>query len=176
MAVTMSRVQLDEILPAVYDDLRSIASQALKRESSDHTFQTTELVHEIYLKLAGIRELDWSDSDQLLRAAVGIVRRILIDYARAKKATKRVPDGSAAFENPLCYHDENGISAPPDLLELEEALERLHALDPRKSEVVHLRYFGGQDVETVARLLQISPTTVKREWALAKAWLYRELS
>ncbi len=171
-----SRIRLDEILPDVYADLKSIASRALKNERADHSYQTTELVHEIYLRLSTIRAIDWSNSDHLLRAATGVVRRILIDYARAHRTLKRTPpDPSIDASEELSRHRET-VETELDLLDLEEALKRLEALDPRKAEVVTLRYFGGQNNETIARVLGLSAVTVKREWAMARAWLRRELS
>ena len=176
MVFSPSRIRLDEVLPEVYGDLKAIASRALNQERVGHSYQTTELVHEIYLRLASIKEIEWSDADQLLRAAVGVVRRVLIDYARARKAQKRNP-GPFRVHSPAHDFRECAMVAPEfDLLELEEALEKLKLLDDRKAELVQLRYFGGQDIDTIARLLGVSPTTIKREWTLAKSWLLRELS
>lgn len=170
-----SRVQLDEILPQVYGELREIASRALDRERTDHSYQTTELVHEAYVRLAAVNQIQWQDTDHLLRASIGVIRRVLIDYARAKKARKRNPEGvllrTSADEVPDASSDR-GL----DLIELEEALEQLGAFDARKAEIVELRYFGGQEIEEIARIMGLSASTVKREWALAKAWLMRQLS
>lgn len=170
-----SRIRLDEILPEVYSDLKSIASRALKGERADHSYQTTELVHEIYLRLSSIRAIDWNDSDHLLRAATGVVRRVLIDYARNRNAQKRTPDDGWAISAIQSQQETQLPSEGLDLLDLEAALARLEELDSRKAEIVQLKYFGGQDNPTIARVLGISPTTVKREWALARAWLQREL-
>ncbi len=174
MQLSDSKVRLDEILPEVYTDLRAIASRALDRERSDHTYQTTELVHEAYVRLAAVNRIDWDNPDHLLRAAVGVIRRVLIDYARHRKALKRTPQGPAVPAENVTLADQD-TKAGVDLLELEEALEKLKAIDQRKAEIVELKYFGGQDIDTIARVLGISPTTIKREWVLAKAWLTREL-
>ncbi len=174
MQNTSPRVRLDEILPLVYDDLRRYASKALDRERQDHTLQTTDLVHEAFVRLANINRINWSDQDHLLRAAVGAMRRVLIDYARAKQTQKRDPGRNNLL--PTGHFD--GIVDPPpdvDLLALDEAISKLHQFDARKAEIIELRFFGGQDIDSVARILGISATTVKRDWALAKAWLSREL-
>ncbi len=176
MDLSPSRIRLDEVLPEVYGDLKAIASRALTQERVDHSYQTTELVHEVYLRLASIKEIDWSDPDQLLRAAVGVVRRVLIDYARARKTQKRNPGPFRVVSAANNFNDCVANVPEFDLLELEEALEKLKMFDERKAELVQLRYFGGQDIDTIARLLSVSATTIKREWALAKAWLQRELS
>jgi RNA polymerase sigma factor (TIGR02999 family) len=153
-----------------------IASRALKGERADHSYQTTELVHEIYLRLSSIRAIDWSNPDHLLRAATGVVRRVLIDYARTRNARKRTPDDAWTQSATQMQQEQLDPTEGLDLLDLESALSRLEELDPRKAEIVQLKYFGGQDNSTIARVLGISPTTVKREWALARAWLQRELA
>ena len=170
------KVLLDEVVPEVYRDLRVLAARALKNEPDDHTFQTTELVHEAYMRLAEVKQIEWEDGQHVKRAAVGVVRRVLIDYARAKKSHKRNSKKLAAFpasdqfselvQSPLSY----------DLLALDEALERLQKRDTRKASVVELRFFGGMELESVAETLGISYATAKRDWAFAKAWLLRELA
>lgn len=171
-----SRFELDEILPRVYDELRKYASRALKNERNDHTFQTTELVHETYVRLARLTDIEWNNRDHIMRAAVGVMRRVLIDHARARSAKKR--DTDQLFLNCPNHGFKESVEGTPtiDLLALDEALKRLHEMDDRKSEIVELRYFGGQDIDSVSRILNISKATVKRDWALAKAWLFRELS
>lgn len=170
------RLELDAIFPRVYDELRKFASRSLQNERQDHTFQTTELVHETYVRLARLNEIEWTNRDHIVRAAVGVMRRVLIDYARARGAKKR--DVDQLFLNcPVRRFSESIEDTPAiDLLALDEALRKLQILDARKTEIVELRYFGGQDIESVARILGISTATVKRDWALAKAWLFRELS
>ncbi|MFK7768386.1 MAG: ECF-type sigma factor [Mariniblastus sp.] len=168
------RINLDELMSLVYDDLRQFASSALRNERPGHTLQTTALVHETYLRLAGIREIDWKDKDDVLRAAIGVMRRVLIDCARQKNALKRdvqhlqltCPTGKFS----------DAIKPPDfDLLALDEALLRLRDVDPVKAEIVELRYFGGQKLEDVSRITELSLATVKRHWTFAKAWLFREL-
>ena len=175
MVAKFSRFQLDAILPLVYDELRDCASRALANERADHTFQTTELVHEAFVRLANLHEINWNENKDVLRAAVGIMRRILIDHARARNALKR--NGGQILltcsEDSLPNQENN--TQPIDLLALDLVLEKLHSFDPRKAEIVELRYFGGQTVAEVAELLSISTATVKREWTFTKAWLGREL-
>lgn len=170
------KILLDEVVPEVYRDLRALASRALKNEPDDHTFQTTELVHEAYLRLAEVKQIEWEDANHVKRAAVGVVRRVLIDYARAKRSGKRnsqelkkLPSSDQFSElvaSPLSY----------DLLALDEALERLLELDQRKASVVELRFFGGMELDSISQVLSISYATAKRDWAFARAWLLKELS
>ncbi|MEZ6135592.1 MAG: ECF-type sigma factor [Pirellulaceae bacterium] len=169
------KISLDEVLPDVYRDLRGIASRALSNEPPDHSFQTTELVHEAYLRLAEVREIQWDDENQVRRAAVGVVRRVLIDYARAKRSLKRDAARITVFPEAEKFTDV--ADGPPslDILALEEALTKLQQLDTRKAEIVELKFFGGQDIAAIAQLLSVSPTTVKREWAIARAWLLQQL-
>lgn len=171
-----SRLQLDEILPEVYNELRQFASRALRNERDSHSFQTTELVHETYVRLAGISRMEWTDEDHVLRAAIGVMRRVLIDHARKKNSKKRNPE-QLKLVCPNSGFDEK-VDAPPELelIALDEALTKLAGIDPRKAEVVELRYFGGQEVAEVARLLNLSTATVKRDWTFAKAWLLKELA
>lgn len=170
------RIQLDEFLPVVYDQLRHCASRALDSERDSHTFQTTELVHETYIRLSEIEEIEWTNKDHVLRASVCVMRRVLIDHARKKKSQKRNPQ-QLVLRCPNQGFNE-AIDPPPelDLLALDEALTRLAEFDQRKAEVVELRYFGGQEIATIARLLNLSNATVKRDWTIARAWLLRELS
>ena len=172
--VTESRIQLDEILPLVYSDLRDFASQQLRGERQGHTLQTTALVHEAYVRMARLREINWRNQDDVLRAAIGVMRRVLIDWARSRKARKR-DAGKMSLNCPI---DNVADQSSPtfDLLALDEALERLREIDSAKAEVVELRYFGGQTIEETARILDLSPATVKRHWSFAKAWLFRELN
>ncbi len=171
-----TRSQLDQILPLVYDELRGLASRAMMSERAGHSFQTTELVHEAYLRLAKLEQIDMHSHDHLIRIAIGVMRRVLIDYARKHNAQKRNPD-RVFLQCPNGQFDE-AIQPPPnlDLLALDEALVALREFDERKAEITELRYFGGQSIEDIARLLNISTPTVKRDWALARAWLNRELS
>lgn len=170
------RLQLHDALPMVYDELRELASRLMAGERKGHSFQTTELVHEAYLRLARLDRIDLSDKRHIMRIAVGVMRRVLIDHARKHNAQKRDP--SQLFLQCPINQFENRTEAPPliDLLALDEALIRLREIDQRKAEIIELRYFGGQDTDSVADLLGISAATVKRDWALAKAWMFRELN
>lgn len=170
MSQSPTRSRLDELLPLVYDQLRNYASRALNAERRGFTLQTTDLVHEVYLRLSQLQQIQWNNDQDIMRTAVGIMRRVLIDVARAKKSAKRTPPSE-----PWRLAAETDDAQNVDLLDLDEALLRLTNLDARKTDIVELRYFGGMTNEEVAHTLGISVATVKREWALAKAWLYREL-
>ena len=163
---------LDLLLPAIYGELKQLAGNYLRRERRDHTLQATALVHEAFLKLVDQRDVRWQNRAHFFGIAAQMMRRILVDHARAHAASKR---GSGA--RPLSL-DEALVVAPAsnvDLLALDEALTRLGALDPQQSRVVELRFFGGLTMDETAKVLDISPATVGREWTLAKAWLYAEL-
>lgn len=161
-------------LPRVYSDLRRLAGHYLNRERADHTLQPTALVHEAYLRLAGQDRVRWRNRNHFIGVAAQLMRRILVDYARAHHAAKR---GGHDTRVPL---DEEITPAAAggsvDLLDLDVALTRLADLDPRQARVVDLRYFGGLSLEETADALEVSPATVKREWQMARAWLHRELS
>lgn len=174
--MTTPRIQLDEILPEVYDDLRRFASGALVNERDSHSFQTTELVHETYVRLAGISRMQWTDKDHVLRAAIGVMRRVLIDHARAKNTKKRDPEQLKLVAPNRGFNEQVDAPIELDLLSLDEALKKLAEIDPRKAEVVELKYFGGQNNTAVARLLGLSTATVKRDWTFARAWLLKEIS
>jgi RNA polymerase sigma factor (TIGR02999 family) len=164
----------ERLLPVVYAELHRRAAAAMRREGEGHTLQPTALVNEAYMKLVGQRQGHWQNRAQFYGIAAQLMRRILIDHARERLAAKR---GGGAKAVTLSGVD---AAAPADEsvddLELHEALERLAALDERQAKVVELRYFGGLSVEEAAEVLEISPATVKREWATARAWLRRELS
>jgi RNA polymerase sigma factor (TIGR02999 family) len=164
---------LDELLPVVYQELQRIAARQLRRESPGHTLQTTGLVHEAYLRLVDQRDARWQNRAQFFGVAAQAMRRVLIDYARGKKAAKRGGDAVR-----VTLEDASAPAEQPDvdLLGLDEALTRLAALDPQQAKVVELRYFTGLGIEETAQVLGISPATVKREWAMARAWLRRELA
>jgi RNA polymerase sigma factor (TIGR02999 family) len=169
------KISLNDVLPDVYRDLHSIASRALRNEPPDHSFQTTELVHEAYLRLAEVRQIEWNDENQVRRAAIGVVRRVLIDYARAKRSLKRDAAKITVFPETNQFASTTEDAPPVDILALEEVLTKLQQLDARKAEIVELKFFGGQDLASIAQLLDVSPTTVKRDWALARAWLLLQL-
>ena len=163
---------LDELIPLVYDELRALAARYLHQERPDHTLQTTALVHEAYLRLIDQRDAQYSDRAHFLAIASSLIRRILIDHARARGAAKR---GSSQKRQPLREDMHFHQSQSLDLLALDEALNRLADTDPRKCRVVELRYFGGLSSGEIAEVVSVSTATVEREWRTARAWLYREL-
>lgn len=165
---------VDDILPLIYDELRSLASNYLRRERNDHTLQPTALVHEAYLKLIDQTQVKWQNRAHFFGIAANIMRRILVDHARKHTADKR---GGAAEKLPLeeeILIVSEGKSA--ELLALDEALKNLAKIDEQKSKIVELRYFGGLSVEETAEVLGVSEITVKRHWRMAKAWLYGQLA
>jgi RNA polymerase sigma factor (TIGR02999 family) len=165
----------DRLLPAVYAELRRQAARAMRREPTEHTLQATALVHEAYLRLVDQRRVVWQNRAHFFGVAAQLMRRILVDHARARHAAKR---GGAAQQLTLHDADAAAVSGEErvDVLALHEALERLAALDAVQARLVELRYFGGLNIEETAQALDVSPATVKREWAIARAWLRRELS
>ncbi len=165
---------LEILLPLVYDELHRQASRYLRRERPDHTLQTTALIHEAYLKLIDQRDVNWQNRAHFFGVASQAMRRILVDYAKSRHREKR---GGIAENLPieavtLAVSGEKGV----DLEALDEALKKLAEFDKRQMRIVELRYFSGLSIEETAEVLHISPTTVKKEWKLAKAWLYREIT
>jgi RNA polymerase sigma factor (TIGR02999 family) len=165
---------LDRLLPMVYDDLRELAHAALRGERSGHTLTPTGLVHETFLRLVQLDQISWEGRAHFFGAAAQVMRRVLIGYARMRKAAKRGGDLARAvpIENVVLAARER----PDDLLALDEALERLAALSPRQARIVECRFFADMGVEATAAALRVSPATVKREWTAARAWLNRELT
>jgi RNA polymerase sigma-70 factor (ECF subfamily) len=163
---------LDAVWPQLYDELRRVARRSLRGQRIEHTLQPTALVHEAYLKLSRASSIDASDRGRFLALAARAMRQILVDHARAKRAARR-NDGGLRIE----LIEGAGATPPPaiDLLALDEALERLAAIDERKVRIVELRFLAGLTVDEVAEVLSLSAPTVKRDAALAKAWLFREL-
>ena len=164
----------DELVPLVYAHLRSIAANRLHAERDGHTLQPTALVHEAWLRLMRQHGITWQNRSQFYAIAAQIMRRILVDHARRRLASKR---GDGAVMLDVDELAEALASPMPDdrLVALNAALEQLSALDERQARVVELRFFGGLSVEETADVLTLSPTTVKREWATARAWLFRAL-
>jgi RNA polymerase sigma-70 factor (ECF subfamily) len=162
----------EELVPIVYEELRRLAHHYMRGERVGHTLQTTALVNEVYLRLAGIEALQWRDRAHFFAMAATLMRRVLVDYARQRGRDKR--GGGIAITS----LDDNAAApeAAVDIVALDQALERLAALDPQQSRVVELRFFAGMSVEETATALDISPATVKRDWATAKLWLYSELA
>jgi RNA polymerase sigma factor (TIGR02999 family) len=161
----------ERLVPIVYGELRRLAHHYMRGERPSHTLQTTALVNEVYLRLAGIDALRWRDRAHFFAMAATLMRRVLVDYARQRGRDKR---GAGVAVTSL---DENAVAAQPavDIVALDEALERLAAVDTQQSRIVELRFFAGLSVEEAAEALGISPATVKRDWATAKLWLYNEL-
>jgi RNA polymerase sigma-70 factor (ECF subfamily) len=164
------RNALDEMLPLVYDELRRLAAHYLRQERPGHTLQTTALVHEAYMRLVDQKHVDWKNRAQFLGLAAEMMRRILVNHARDRAAAKR---GGKAQRVSLSIAADLSIQPDVDLLALDEALTELSKLDPRKSRIVELKFFGGMTTEEIEEVLQISSSTVEREWGLARAWLYR---
>ena len=167
----------DQLLAAVYHELRAIASGRLRRERADHTLTTTALVHEAYLRLVDVTQVTWADRSHFYAVAARAMRRILVDWARARSREKRGGGASVASVDALA---DEGIELPAEgraetLLALDEALDRLTRRDARKASVVECRYFAGLSIEETAAALDVSASTVKADWAFARAWLHREL-
>lgn len=163
---------LTKLMPLVYDELHRLASRYLRNERRGHTLQTTALVHEAYLKLVDQKKMSWQNRVQFFAAAAQVMRHILVDYARSRRAFKRGGDYCRlSLDDAVISSEEKN----PDLLTLHEALNNLAAIDSQQSRVVELRVFGGLTVEETAEALGISPRTVKREWAMAKAWLHKQM-
>lgn len=170
---TGHRHALDALVPAVYDELRRLAHRCMKHERPGHVLQTTALVSEAYLHLVDVRRVRWRDRAHFFAICAKLMRQILVHHARARDAKKR---GEGLRHISL---DESTLHAPTpdaDLVDLDEALTALEALDARKARVVELRFFGGLTLEETAEVLKVSADTVWRDWDLAKAWLYREMS
>jgi RNA polymerase sigma factor (TIGR02999 family) len=162
-----------ELVVLLYSELRSLASRYLRRERSDHTLQTTALVHEAYLRLADQKEVRWKNREQFMGVAAQLMRRILVDYSRGHDAKKRGNDFEKVF---LEEAEVIAKGKAADVIALDEALTRLAEFDPQQAQLVELRFFGGLSMEDAAGVLGVSRTTVKRNWNLAKAWLARELT
>src|SRR5580698_1213772 len=164
---------LARIVQLVYPELRNIARKCLNRERPDHTIQATALVHEAYLRLVDIKQVGWQDRAHFLAVGARVMRRVLVDHARARDCAKR--EGAfcrATFDEALLF------SAEPDpmVVRLDEALQKLAGFDSRKAQVVEMRYFAGLTADEIASVLNISPQSVNRDWSLAKSWLVREMN
>jgi RNA polymerase sigma factor (TIGR02999 family) len=164
---------LEKLVPLVYDELRRIARRYMKREPAGHTLQTTALVNEAYLRLIEQKGMKWQNRAHFFAISAQLMRRILVSMARARHANKRGGEArQVSLDEALVISEERAA----ELVALDEAMNELAALDPRRSQVVELRYFGGLSVEETAEVLKISPETVMRDWKRAKAWLYTELN
>ena len=164
---------VDRLTPRIYRELRRIAGHCMQNERPGRTIQTTALVHEAYLKLIDVNQVDWQHRAHFFAVSAQIMRRILLDRARRRTAGKR---GGAAQRVNLDELPDVGLGRAREMIALDDALNALAALDPRKARVIELRFFGGLSVEETAEVLRVSPDTVLRDWRLARAWLLKELS
>jgi len=164
---------LEKLMPLVYDELRRMARRFLRRQSAGHTFQSTELIHEAYLKLAKNGGQSWQNRAHFFGVAAQAMRHILVDYARSKHSRKR-----GGWQEKVTFDESFAVSTPnsEEFLRLEEAMKQLAVLDARKCRVVELKYFGGLTTEEIAEILKVSPETVKRDWRFSRSWLLHELS
>jgi len=164
---------LDRLMPLVYDELRRLARSYMRREQADNTLQPTALVNEAYMKLIDQRDVRWQNRAHFFGIAAQLMRRILVDRARSRNAAKR-----GGEDKPVAL-DFAQVSSPDkpdiDVIALDDALAKLAEIDPKQSKVVELKFFGGLTNEEISEVLKISPATVKREWKVTKAWLYREI-
>lgn len=168
------KAALESLMPLVYGELRRLASAYLRRERSNHTLESTALVHEAFMRLVNQHDVQWRSRAHFYAIAAQMIRRILVDYARSRHAGKR---GSGALKLSL----DEAMAVPQqgpgvDLLGLNDALDRLAQLDERQGRLVELRFFAGLSIEETAEVMQLSPASVKREWSSARAWLFRELT
>ena len=164
---------LTKLIPLVYDELRRLAQRYMAQERPDHTLQTTALVHEAYLRLVDLNNVRWQNRAHFFGVSAQLMRHILVDYARNQHAAKR---GGAnlklSLDEAVNLSDERAV----ELVALDDAMARLASLDPQKSRIAELRFFGGLNIEEVAEILGVSAATVVRQWRLARAWLNREIS
>jgi RNA polymerase sigma-70 factor (ECF subfamily) len=161
----------DKLLPLVYNELHRLASAYMHRERKDHTLQPTALINEAYLRLAG-EHIDWQNREHFIGVAAKVMRRVLVDHARAHNAAMRGGDlTKVELEDNLAISPERSS----EVLALDVALTKLEQLNPRQAKVVELRYFGGLSVEQVAVILGLAPRSIKRDWAMARIWLFKEI-
>lgn len=163
----------EELLPLVYGELRKLAQGYMRNEMSDHTLQATALVHEAYIRLVDWERVSWQNRAHFFAVAAQMMRKILVDHARAKKARKRDFGQKLTFDEAISFPNQN--TGEIDLIALDDALETLAKFDKTQAKIIELRFFGGLTIEETAHALKISPATVKREWTAAKAWLFRRM-
>ena len=163
---------LNGLMPAVYEELRRLAHYCMERERSGHTLQTTALVNEAYLRLVDYKRMKWQDRAHFFAVASRVMRRILVDYARRQNLKR----GGGVPHIQLDDVALVSIDRTGDLVALDDAMNALARLDPRKVEIIEMRFFGGLSVEETAEVLNVSPATVRRDWSIARFWLYRELA
>jgi RNA polymerase sigma-70 factor, ECF subfamily len=164
---------LEQLMPLVYEELRQMARGYMRRQAAGHTFQTTELIHEAYLKLARHEDQNWQNRAHFFGVAAQAMRHILVDYARSKQSQKR---GGWQEKITLADNPAPAENKAKEIVALDDALNTLAALDERKARVVELKYFGGLTTEEIAEVLKLSTDTVKRDWKFARNWLLRELA
>lgn len=167
------KLALEQLMPLVYEELRRMARSYMRSQPSGHTFQTTELIHEAYLKLAKQSDRNWQNRAHFFGVAAKAMRHILVDYARSKQSKKR-----GGWQDRVTFADNMAVSndRSNEIVALDDALNSLSALDMRKSRVVELKYFGGLTHDEIAEVLKISADTVKRDWQFSRTWLLRELA
>lgn len=163
----------EQLLPLVYGELRKLAHSYLQNERADHTLQATALVHEAYIRLVDWEKVSWQNRAHFFAVAANVMRKILVDYAREKRAAKRDFGQKLSLDEAISLPNQN--TREVDLIALDDALEKLVKFDKTQSKIVELRFFGGLTIEETAHALKISPATVKREWTVAKTWLFREI-
>jgi RNA polymerase sigma-70 factor (ECF subfamily) len=163
----------DELMPLVYEELRRLAHQCMSRERPDHTLQTSALLNEAYLRLVDQKNIRWQDRAHFFGIAARIMRQVLVDYARKRRYAKRGGDARRVLLDEAMIVSEERAA---DVVALDDALKSLAEIDPRQSQIVELRFFGGLSIEETAEVLAVSPGTVMRDWTLAKAWLRRAIT
>jgi RNA polymerase sigma-70 factor (ECF subfamily) len=167
------RACLDDLMPAVYAELRKLAGSYMSRERAGHTLQPTALLHEAYIRMVGQRSIDWQNRAQLMAIAARMMRRVLLDHAAGRQAAKR---GGGLVRITLTDDFALAPSGSVDLIDLDRALEQLTEIDPQQASVVELRFFGGMSDEEIGGAIEASPATVRRRWASARLWLARRLA
>ena len=163
---------MERLTPLVYEELHRLARRQMSRENKGHTLQATALIHEVYLRLVDFQKVQWQDRAHFFAVCARLMRRILVDFARSRDSLKR---GGESKKLTLEEDLFASSGAPAQLLDLDDALLKLAKVDPRKSTVVELRFFGGLTVKETAEVLKVSPDTVMRDWSLARGWLLREM-
>jgi len=164
---------LEQLMPLVYEELHRMARSYMRRQPSGHTFQTTELIHEAYLKIAGQGRQNWQNRAHFFGVAAKAMRHILVDYAKSKSRGKR-----GGWQDRITFVEDMAVSVgrSEEIIALDDALNQLAGLDERKVRVVEMKFFGGLTAEEIAEVLKVSPETVKRDWSFARTWLQRELT
>jgi RNA polymerase sigma factor (TIGR02999 family) len=167
------RDALDLLMPVVYDELRRLARRYMRSEAPGHTLQATALVNDAYIRLVDQTRVNWQNRAQFFGVAAQIIRRVLVDHARARHRLKRGGDAVRVELNEGNIATKRGGM---DIIALDDVLNRLANMDPQKCQIIELRFFGGLSIEETARALNISPATIKRQWAFARSWLYKEMT